>query len=139
MLQRVQSVWLFFAALGAFLSVRLSFYSGNIDVPGKPRAFQHLNAGFSIWILVSTIVVICLTLIAIFLYKTRKIQLRVTLAALLFSLLNIFLYYEQSKRFVEGNYDLTAMISLAVPVLLILAARGIGRDEKLVKSLNRLR
>ena len=47
MLQRIQSVWLFFAALGAFFTVRLSFYSGNIDLPGKPRSFEHLNAGFN--------------------------------------------------------------------------------------------
>jgi hypothetical protein len=45
------------------------------------------------------------------------------------------------KKFVpqEGNYDLTASIAIVVPVLIILAIRGIYRDQKLVKSLDRLR
>jgi hypothetical protein len=78
-------------------------------------------------------------LIDIFLYKNRKLQQRITILAIIVSLLNIFLYYEQTQKFVEGNYDLTAVLSLAIPVFLILAARGIYKDQKLVKSLDRLR
>jgi len=34
---------------------------------------------------------------------------------------------------------LTAIFAIVVPILLILAMRGIRKDEKLVKSLDRLR
>ena len=139
MLQRIQSVWLFFAALCAFLTIRLSFYSGNFVTTGQPARFQYLNAAFNTWILISTVVLICLLLVDIFLYKNRKLQVRVAILALVISLLNIFLYYKETKKFAQGNFDLTALISLAIPVFLILAARGINRDNKLVKSLNRLR
>jgi hypothetical protein len=61
------------------------------------------------------------------------------LAGILISLLNLLLYYRQTQKFAEGNYDLTALLVLAIPVFLILAARGINKDEKLVKSLDRLR
>jgi hypothetical protein len=140
MFQRMQTLWLFFAALCAFLTIRLSFYSGNLPVaPGEPPTFQYLNADFNIWILIITISLICIPLITMFLYKKRKIQLRVTIIALLLSLLNIYLYYRQTLKFTHGEYALTAVIALLVPVLLFLAIRGISRDEKLVKSLNRLR
>jgi dipeptide/tripeptide permease len=135
----MQSIWLLLAAICAFLTVRLSFYSGNIETPGQPASFQYLNAGFNIWILIITIAIVCIAAIDIFLYKNRKLQGRLALLGILLSLLNIFLYYKQTHRFAEGNYDLTAILALAIPVFFFFAARGIYRDEKLVKSLDRLR
>jgi xanthosine utilization system XapX-like protein len=38
-----------------------------------------------------------------------------------------------------GGFALTSVIVVAVPVLQILAAIGIYKDEKLVKSVDRLR
>ena len=57
------------------------------------------------------------------------------------SLLNILIYWIHSGTpdFVEGGFSLTAVISLAIPFFLILAARGIRKDEKLIKSADRLR
>jgi hypothetical protein len=47
----------------------------------------------------------------------------------------------QTKKFVpgEGNYGISALVALAIPLLLFFALRGILRDQKLVKSLDRLR
>jgi hypothetical protein len=42
-------------------------------------------------------------------------------------------------KFTTGTYSLTSLLYLAVPVCLFLAARGIRKDDKLVKSLDRLR
>jgi hypothetical protein len=80
-------------------------------------------------------------LITIFLYKNRKQQMRILLIVLLASVVNIILLFLESRKFVagEGNYDLTAAFALVVPIFLILAMRGIKKDEKLVKSLDRLR
>ena len=139
MLQRIQSIWLLLAAICAFLTIRLSFYSGNIETPGQPASFQFLNAGFNIWILILTIALVCIAAIDIFLYKNRKLQGRLALLGILLSLLNIFLYYKQTLKFTVGNYDLTAVLAVLIPVLFFLAFRGIYRDQKLVKSLDRLR
>ncbi len=103
------------------------------------KTFDYLTATSNILILIITIALVSGILIDIFLYKNRKLQLRITVLAIIVSLLNIFLYYRQTQNFVEGNYDLTAILSLVVPVLLILAARGIYKDQQLVKSLDRLR
>lgn len=139
MLQRMQSIWLLIAAIFAFLTFQLSFYSGNIITEGQPAAFKYLNAGFNIWILIITIALVCIAVIDIFLYKKRKLQGRLSILGILFSILNIFLYNKQTLKFSEGNYDLTALLALIIPFLFFFAARGIYKDEKLVKSLNRLR
>lgn len=139
MIQRIQSIWLVLAAAAAFLTLRFSFYSGNkIGVDQMPR-FTSLVASSNIGLLILTVAVGVASLIAVFLYKNRKLQLRIVLATMLISLLNIVLYYNQTLHFVVGKYDLTALVALAVPVCLLLAARGIYKDQKLVKSLDRLR
>lgn len=139
MIQRMQSVWLILAASAAFLTIKFSFYSGNVINDNQQKQFEYLNATTSIFILVLTALLGAGALIAVFLYKDRKVQLRVVIAAMLVSILSIVLYFYQVKRFAEGSYDLTAVLSIVVPVFLFLAARGIYKDEKLVKSLDRLR
>ena len=139
MLQRMQSVWLLLAALSAFLTIKFSFYSGNIETAGQPSSFQYLTAGFNIMILILTISLVCIAAIDIFLYKNRKLQARLAILGILLSLLNIFLYFKQIPKFAVGNYDLTAILSFLIPVFFFLATRGIYKDQKLVKSLDRLR
>jgi hypothetical protein len=141
MLQRMQSVWLLLAAIFAILTIKFSFYSGNLEVPGQPASFQYLTASFSIWILIVTIVLVCIAGIDIFLYKNRKLQGRLAILGIVFSLLNIFLYLKEIHRFVEnqGSHTITSVFVFVIPVLFFLAWRGIYRDQKLVKSLDRLR
>jgi hypothetical protein len=141
MLQRMQSLWLLLAAICAFLTIKFSFYSGNVEKPGEAVSFQYLTATFNIWILILTIALVCMALIDIFLYKNRKLQGRIGILGLIFSLLNIFLYLRQIHQFVEnqGSHTITAVFVFAIPVFFFLAVRGIYKDQKLVRSLDRLR
>ena len=141
MLQRMQSIWLLLAAVCGILTMRYSFFSGNKLGENQAKLFESLTATTSILILVLTIALVSGILIDIFLYKNRKLQLRIAILGIVISVLNIFLYYKQTQNFLpnEGTYDLTAVLTLAIPILLILAARGIYKDQKLVKSLDRLR
>jgi hypothetical protein len=139
MIQRIQSIWLLLAVVAAILTFKLSFYSGNMIGPDQLKVFKSLLAPSNIAILVITVAIGVIALVAVFLYKNRVLQMRLTLAALVLSLLNIVLYYNQTLRFAEGNFDLTALISLAIPVFLVLAVKGVYNDQKLVKSLDRLR
>jgi hypothetical protein len=72
-------------------------------------------------------------------YKNRKQQIWLTVGALGLSLINIILYFSELKKFISGNMALTSVFALAIPVFLLLAINGIWKDEKLVKSLDRLR
>lgn len=141
MLQRLQSVWLLLAAAAAFCSLQFSFYSGNMIAANQAKSFATLNAQSNLLLLILSAGVGIASLISIFLYKNRKTQLRIVLITLLVSILNLVLFFTQTQKFVpgEGNYNLTAIFAIVVPVFLILSIRGIRKDEKLVKSLDRLR
>ncbi|MCS3796227.1 DUF4293 domain-containing protein [Niastella sp. OAS944] len=141
MIQRLQSIWLLLAAAAAFCSLQFSFYSGNIIAANQAKSFAALNAQSNLLLLILSAGVGIASLISVFLYKNRKTQLRIVLVTLLVSIINLVLFFTQTKKFVpgEGNYNLTAIFAIIVPVFLILAMRGIRRDEKLVKSLDRLR
>lgn len=142
MIQRIQSIWLLLAAAAAFLTLKFSFYSGNKLVAStNTEVYQLLTARSNIMITIISAGVGLAALIGIFLYKNRKQQFRIVLIALLAGIVNIVLFFLETRKFVagEGNYDLTAVFAFAVPVFLILALRGIRKDEKLVKSLDRLR
>jgi len=140
MIQRIQTIWLLLAAVCAFLTIRLPFYSGHkIDDPQK--LYAVLNATTSMLLLILTVAVGIVSLVLIFLFKDRKMQMRITFATLLVSLLNILLYYNETKKFIarESSLDLACVFVFAIPVLLFLAFRGIYKDQKLVKSVDRLR
>jgi hypothetical protein len=141
MIQRLQSVWLLLAAAAAFCSLQFSFYSGNMVAANQTKSWVSLTAQSNLLLLILSAGVGIASLIAIFLYKNRKTQLRIVLVSLLVSILNLVLFFTQTKKFVpgEGSFDLTAIFALMVPVFLFFAIRGIRRDEKLVKSLDRLR
>jgi hypothetical protein len=138
MIQRIQSIWLLLAAAAAFLTLRFSFYSG-ILINDTGREITPLTAQSNVLLTILTAGVGLASLIAIFLYKNRKLQLRLVLIALLVSLANIALYFMEIRKYAEGNVTLAAAFAFAVPVFLALAWRGIRKDEKLVKSLDRLR
>jgi uncharacterized membrane protein (GlpM family) len=140
MLQRMQTIWLLLAAACAGLTMKFSFFSGNkISTAGQPATFQYVTATSNMLINIITVILLVGSLITIFLYKNRRQQMRVTIALMVLSIVNIALYHRETKDFVQGNFDLTAALAITVPIWLILAMRGIRRDSKLVKSLDRLR
>ena len=141
MIQRLQSVWLLLAALCAAFTYRISFYSGNKIGPDNKTVFEKLTASSHFILLITTALLVAGCLFIILQYKNRKQQLWLTLTAATLSVINLIIYFGETKKFLpnESNYGLAAALALAIPILLILAARGIWKDEKLVKSVDRLR
>jgi len=139
MLQRFQSLWLLLAGIFAFFTFKLPFYSGSKVIKNIRQPDVRLDAASQILLLVLTGVVILLCFIAIFLYKNRKRQLTLTVINCILSIVLIVLYILEIQKFETGIISLSCLFALAVPIFLILAARGIWRDEKLIKSLDRLR
>ncbi len=138
MIQRVQSIWLLLAAACAFLTLKLSFYSGNKIIHNQ-KQFLPLTATENIPLTILSVAVGIAALVLIFIYKDRKMQLRLTIANLLLSIVNIVLFFSAIKKYVEGNYDITSIVVFIIPVFLFLAVRGINKDEKLIRSADRLR
>ena len=140
MLQRIQSIWLLLAATMSALSLKFSFFSGNkLNPETNVKEWIEYTAAQGSLNAILTIAICVATLVCIFMYKDRKRQLLINISLLVVALLNIVLYFNASKTFTESNTDLTALISLAIPVFLVLAAVGIYKDEQLVKNADRLR
>jgi len=139
MLQRFQTLWLLLAAIFAFLTFKLPFYSGSKIVKDVIQPDVRLDASSQILILVLTGAVILCCFIAVFLYKDRKKQLTLTIINFILSIILLVLYFLQIQKFQTGIISLSCLFTLAIPIFLFLAARGIWKDEKLIKSLDRLR
>lgn len=136
MIQRIQSIWLLVASIVTFLTLKLSFYSGTLLFDNQ---YHQLNGTNNFGLMATTITLGILTLIIIFLYKTRVVQLRLCIVAIVIDLLLIYLYYRSTQHFTKGEYAITAAAHLIIIIALVLAASGINKDEKLIKDSNRLR
>jgi len=152
MIQRIQSLWLLIAAVCAFMSLKFSFYTGNILASDQAQpVLRNLtgvgltgNTGdvktelnfISLLLVAATGIV---ALIAIFMYGNRKMQLRLSIVALITSALALVYLFIRTNDFTDGTMSLTSVFTFLPPVFIFLASRGISKDEKLVKSMDRLR
>jgi Domain of unknown function (DUF4293) len=137
MIQRIQSVWLLVASVVTFLTLKFSFYSGTY-LPDNQYHQLNGTTGNTI-LMITTIALGVLTLMTLFLFKTRVIQLRLCIAGILLDLLLLFLYYRAIQDFTRGEYAITAALHILIIVALLFAANGINKDEKLIKDSDRLR
>lgn len=137
MLQRIQTIWLLLAGVAALLTLKLPYYSGIQD-PAIP--YHELNGitGGTIIMLV-TVLVVVIALVAVGLYKNRTTQLRLCVLGVFLEALLIFLYYRQVSAYTQGTYALTSILHMCVVLFFMLAARGISKDEKIIKDSDRLR
>ncbi len=135
MLQRIQTIYLLLASLCAFLTLKFPLYSGA----NATGAFVEVNGQFNILLMIVTVIVATLAAVCVFLFKNRKLQVRLVLAGLLLQIGCLALYFSQIKNFTSGNFALGSVLSFAVIIFFILAISAINKDQKLVKSLDRLR
>lgn len=136
MIQRIQSVWLLLAAACAFAGFKLSYYTGTKI---NDTTLHVLDAASTTLLLIMTVAVGGLALITIFLYKQRKLQLRLCVLGILLEALLIFLYYRETTTFTQGTYSITALLHSIIVLAFVLAARGISKDSRLLKESDRLR
>jgi FtsH-binding integral membrane protein len=142
MIQRIQSLWLLIVALTAFATSRLTLYVGTL--PNNTEFPFLLSANLLLAIVI--IVLGILAVICLFLYKNRKLQFKLSVLGVILSIGFIFLEYyvvenifKPEKNVQTGSYQIGALLPLVMVVFFFLAARGIYKDEKLVKSMDRLR
>ena len=126
MIQRIQTVYLFFVFCLIATLVFIPFYSSSSFIMG-------FNTGWFAVVALSAI-------ITIFLYKKRKIQVRICYAMLVLLVLAYIIYLIvnlESLSLTEMSY--TFIFPFISIIFTYLAIRGIKKDEKLVRSLDRLR
>lgn len=139
MIQRKQSLWLLLTVIIASLTLKLPFFTGNVLAADATKTYQILNAQYNLIILILTIVIAAFSLFIIFLYKDRNRQMLFCVFNLLLSFLLIYLYYKQTQLFFNGALSISALLVIVIPLTLIFALSGIYKDEKLIKSVDRIR
>jgi hypothetical protein len=135
MIQRVQTLWLLLAAACIFSSFYFSFYAGLT----KDNIPALITGHYSFLLGIITAIAGALAFINIFLFKNRTLQLRLCILGILLEALLIFLYYREVQTFNKGTYSLTAMLQGIAVFAFFLAAKGINKDEKMIKDSDRLR
>lgn len=99
----------------------------------------------SVWLLTALMVIIpIISLIAVFLFKRRLLQIRLlifnlVLMAGFYGLLFIYLWQFGKSTETKMYLEMVTAFPLVNIILSVLAIRAIGKDEALIKSLNRIR
>jgi drug/metabolite transporter (DMT)-like permease len=152
MIQRIQTLFLLAAAalLAAMLFLPLAEIRTDAGelYTGLIRGLQDQNGGLLVatWpLFILVLVTAFLLLLNIFLYRRRKLQIRVCVYAIIlgFGLVGL-LYYFWVVIFRQLDVDsYWFRIPVVFPVLAIiftyLAFRGIRKDEILIRSIDRIR
>ena len=129
MLQRIQSLYLLLAVL---LSSGLLYVSHLTEYAMSLESFFSVNYGFYL--------IPFLTLITLLFFKKRKIQGVLILLIILFTFFPIVLYVQEIYNGVQASVlYATVSVYLLNIIFLLLARRGIIKDEKLVRSIDRIR
>ena len=154
MIQRIQTVYLFLAEIliGLLFFVpfaEISAKEGNIyrvDLQGIHILGTTQNELFQRNWLILVIWAVCLVMLfsAIFMFKNRKLQKRVSIINSLLSMILsglIFLKVWMTAQQLTGHYSLTLYLVFPVisAILIYLAINAIGKDELLVRSIDRIR
>ncbi len=140
MIQRKQTLWLLLATAAAVLTFMFPFATGE-ELVEKTAMKQNteITAGSSFFTLLLTIASVGISAIAIFMFKDRKLQMRLSLLGLLIAAGIFVLYILEMRKLVTSTPALWAILPLLTIAGFFLAFRGIRSDEKLVKSLDKLR
>ena len=136
MIQRIQTLWMFLAAIIVFLTLQFSFYNGTL---AADNTYHAVMATDNFLMLILTSALGTGILINIFLFKNRPAQSRIILLAIVLECVIIFLYIKQTNKFSTGSFTLWSAFHILIIIFLIFAARGVYRDSKLIRDSNRLR
>lgn len=138
MIQRRQTLWLLLASVAAGLTFMFPFVVGK-KMEKNMLVDEVVDAGSNFFILLITGVSLVLSTVIIFLFKNRKQQMQLCLLGMLISAGIIALYFLQMNKLTNTTLALTSILPFLVLAGYILAFRDIRKDEKLVKSLDKLR
>jgi hypothetical protein len=147
MIQRIQTVYLFISALLIASLMKLTFAELSVNnelytfvAKGIFNGEELIFNGMAIFVFIPVIAL--LHFITIFLYKKRILQIRILVFSivLLLGLFGLFFYFSYAGF--DGAkiaFKIPVAFPLVAVILDYLAIRAIGKDEALIRSLNRIR
>lgn len=161
MIQRIQTIFLFLSAAAIVLMAFFPIANfANAATTGSATSYFIFDifkvsneAGpdpFSFWFNLPLIIVAAaialISIVTIFLYKNRPVQMKLTQTGIFLNIILIvgilFFYVERIEKQTDtmANYEYIGIyLPLISLVFLVLALRFIKKDEKMVRSIERLR
>jgi len=132
MIQRIQTVYLFFVFCLMAILAFIPFYTSS-----SSSFITDFSTGYFA-------AAALLAIITVFLYKKRNLQIKICYVLLLiqvFAYVLFFIFDRQNLLHAEFFQHLryTILFPFISIIFIYLAIRGIRKDEKLVRSLDRLR
>lgn len=131
MIQRIQTIYLLIASIAfALLSFKIPFWSLNDE-------FMYAQNDNKLYLLLITLFVF--SIIGIFLFKKRTVQMKLLRLSILIEfvvLVRLFLTYKELNTPLDAKAFFLLMSAF---VALLLAYRGVKKDEDLVRSVDRIR
>lgn len=152
MWQRIQTVYM--AVVVILFGVMLS--SPLIDFTGAGASYVLNYAGIvstkdltvvlqnTVFLTVIEVIIALVALVSLFLYKKRILQIRLCIINIVlmlgyYALLFLYVYIAVTANKLDYKVNISLVFPLVSAILTYLAVRAIGRDEELVRSLNRVR
>ncbi|WP_157624598.1 DUF4293 domain-containing protein [Sunxiuqinia dokdonensis] len=147
MIQRIQTLYILFASIliGLLFALPFAEIAANdkfylFNIQGIMHDGVVVESGLPILLFVGIILII--HLVAIFLFKKRIRQMRLLVFAILlmlglFGMFYFFTFY--SFKGFEVSFKIAVVFPLIAIILDYLAIRNIGKDEALIRSIDRIR
>lgn len=147
MIQRIQTVYIFVAAVLTGLLLGLDF--AELAVNGELYVFnangilqgeQLIFNGLPVMAFIGLITLLHIAVILMYKYRIRQMRVLGFTIILLLGLLGVLFYFLHAGfQEVDVAYKIPMTFPLIAAVLDYLAIRAIGKDEALVRSLDRIR
>ena len=141
MIQRIQTLWLVLAAAAGFSMSKVPLFTGTL----QNASIKRVVATESLVLFALAIGTACMAIACIFLFKNRPLQFKLAVSGCVLSLVMVGLEvwqvesFKSSNALLKGTYQAGGLLPIAMFIFFLLAARSIYKDERLVKSLDRLR
>ncbi|SER40337.1 DUF4293 domain-containing protein [Pedobacter rhizosphaerae] len=155
MIQRVQSIWLFFASLCLVVmlflplvtkeanSVESSIYTSGLFQKSAGQSGSGIKAEAFLPLLITNIALIVICLVNIFNFRRRNVQKRLAIVSIVLTIGFGFWCSVYAKRLPGGvdgaSFEFGAYLPALAILFCILAIFGINKDERLIRSAERLR
>lgn len=138
MLQRIQSILLLISSIALWGLFAIPFATGQENA-NNMFADEVMNLNDHIGLLIICILGGVLSLVAIFFFKNRKLQATISYLSFIMAMALGGLAYGLFSSTGEGTLNFGMGLPLVSAIMSFLAAIFIKKDEKLVKSMDRLR
>jgi multisubunit Na+/H+ antiporter MnhG subunit len=131
MIQRIQTIYLLIASVAfALLSFKIPFWRLNDE-------FLYAQNDNKLYLLLVSLFVF--SIICVFLFKNRTVQMKLLRLSILIEfvvVVRLFLTYKELNTPLDAKVFFLLMSAF---VALLLAYRGVRKDENLVRSVDRIR